>query len=84
MEYFNKEIVRETLRKYCNAHALSFEKLRTQRTQVIDGSIFFLQKSQIEPKGLTNDLDTLPFITLILHPNYSVEETEYTAKYLKS
>lgn len=75
--------VKEVVYKYCNQNGICVNKLRTQRTQLIDGKVYYLQDNGVSPDGLRNDLATMPYPTLIVNTDYSVSETEYTDKYLR-
>lgn len=72
-------------RGYCLFNGLSISKLETQDYTCILGNGYFMQKSDVLPDGLLNDIATQPRPTLIIIPDgvrLSVQETEYTRKYL--
>ncbi len=80
-----KMLAFEYAKKYCAEHNLSVDKLLKQRFEFIYGSAIFAQPSGVEPKGLTNDRDTMPLPTLIIkldNDELKIEQTEYTKKYL--
>lgn len=75
----------EVAKSFCQSNGLSFDKLKEQRFDFIYGTAIFSQPSGIEPKGLTNDRETMPLPTLIIKNidgNIIFEKTEYTQKYL--
>lgn len=84
-----KELVKalafDVASRYCERNGLSVENLRGQRFEWLVGVALFLQPSKVKPVGLTNDMKTQPFPTLIIKSDNGaivVEETEYTRKYL--
>lgn len=75
----------QVLEKYCTEHGLSYEKLKMQKFNVLGGILCFSQPGGIIPKGLTNDMETMPKPTLIIknvNGSLEIEQTEYTEKYL--
>lgn len=73
------------LKPYCQEHGLSFEKMKKQKFEFINGVAFFLQPSEVKPIGLMNDMETMPMPTLILkivNGDIVFEQTEHTKKYL--
>lgn len=71
---------------YCEKYGLSVEKLKSQEFAVILGTIYFAQPTGIEPDGLRNDLETVPYPTLIMRldedGNIRFQETAYTRQYI--
>lgn len=71
---------------FCEKNNLSTEKLRSQRFQVIEDTMVFAQPTSNKPKGLTNDIATQPYPTLVIRldkqGNVFVEKTQYTDIYL--
>lgn len=77
----------EYVKNYCIEHDLSLEKLKAQRFALSANECCFAQPSDVEPEGLTNDRETMPKVTLIIKfedEHLKIEETEYTAIFLKS
>ena len=75
----------EIARGYCERNGLSVDKLRRQRFELIYDQAIFAQPGEAKPNGLINDLETQPKATLIIQcseDRISVQETEYTRKYL--
>ena len=71
--------------RYCKENGLSVEKLRTQQFDLFADIACFSQPSGVKPEGLTNDLKTQPYPTLILKAQNGklvVEQTEHTHKFL--
>ena len=71
---------------YCEKYGLSVEKLKDQKFEVIPDEIFFAQPTGIEPDGLRNDLETVPYPTLIMRLDEDgkicFQETAYTRQYI--
>ncbi|MGN0468922.1 MAG: hypothetical protein ACI4GY_09385 [Acutalibacteraceae bacterium] len=75
----------EVAKPFCKSNGLSFDKLKKQRFDFIYGTAIFSQPSGVEPKGLTNDKETMPLPTLIIKNidgEIVFEQTEYTEQYL--
>ncbi len=75
----------EVAKPFCQNNGLSFNKLKEQRFDFIYGTAIFSQPSGVEPKGLTNDKETMPLPTLIIkniNGDIIFEQTEHTQKYL--
>lgn len=84
-EKLQRAVVLEYVKDYCTDNGLSLDKLKQQQFYWIYGEAFFAQPSGVEPKGLTNDMDTMPMPTLIIKMDddmLKIEQTEYTQKYL--
>lgn len=80
-----KMLAYEYAKDYCRAHNLSADKLLTQRFSLICDSAIFAQPSEKSPEGLTNDMETMPFPTLVIRLDggaLKVEATEFTEQYL--
>lgn len=80
-----KRLAFEYAKKYCSEHNLSTDKLMKQQFEIIYGSAIFAQPSDVEPKGLTNDAETMPRPTLIIkidNDQLKIEQTEYTKQFL--
>ena len=80
-----KKMALNLSKRYCQEHGLSFEKLKKQTFEFINGIAFFMQPSEVVPNGLLNDMETMPMPTLILKiadDDIVFEQTEYTKKYL--
>ena len=72
-------------KEYCEKNGLSYEKLKKQNFVLVYETAWFSQPSEVVPIGLTNDMDTLPYPTLVFrtkNDNLLIEETEHTRKYL--
>ena len=71
---------------YCEKYGLSVEKLKDQKFEVILDAIFFAQPTGIGPDGLRNDLETVPYPTLIMRLDEDgkicFQETAYTRQYI--
>lgn len=81
-----KSLATEYALSYCRKKGLATDKLLKQRFDVIDNHAIFSQPSGVKPNGLTNDMATMPFPTLIITcdaDGLHIETTEYTEKYLK-
>lgn len=86
-EELERALAIEYVKDYCREHNLSLQKLQTQRFALSANECCFAQPSDVEPKGLTNDRDTMPKATLIIRfedERLKIVETEYTALFLKS
>ena len=84
-EKLQRAVSLELAKSYCQNNGLSFEKLKGQEFYWIYGEAIFAQPSGVEPKGLTNDRETMPLPTLIIkldNDELKIEQTEYTKKYL--
>ncbi len=71
--------------RYCQEHGLSVDKLAEQQVHMLDDMIMFATPSGVEPKGLTNDLATMPIPALMLiyeDGKLRFEETEHTKRLL--
>ena len=85
-EELERALAIEYVKGYCREHHLSLQKLETQRFALSANECCFAQPSDVEPKGLTNDRETMPKVTLIIKfedGHLVIEETEYTAIFLK-
>lgn len=85
-EELEKALAVEYAKKYCIEHGLSIEKLQMQRFVLSANECCFAQPSGVKPKGLTNDKETMPKVTLIIKfvdGQLQIEETEYTVQFLK-
>ena len=74
------------VKSFCIANNLSLEKLQSQRFTLSCNECAFAQPSNVKPKGLTNDADTMPKVTLIIRfvdGQLEIKETEYTKEYLE-
>ena len=81
-----RALVLEQVKVYCEKHQLSFLALEEQRFDVILDSAIFSQPSDVKPDGLANDMDTMPFPTLIIQLDgeiIRINQTEHTQKYLR-
>ncbi|MBR1815907.1 MAG: hypothetical protein IJ763_04325 [Lachnospiraceae bacterium] len=81
-----KALAIEYVKSYCIENGLSYEKLRSQSFIFTCNECAFAQISNIEPKGLINDAETMPKVTLIIrHENdcLKIIETEYTKEFLE-
>jgi len=71
---------------YCVENNLSFDKLCGQQFNILGSVATFSQPSDVVSNGLLNDMDTMPFTTLIIETDGGIElvikQTEYTKKYL--
>ena len=84
-EKLQRAVILELVKDYCSKNGLSMDKLKNQSFYWIYDEAFFAQPSDAEPKGLTNDMETMPKPTLIIRLDndaLKIEETEYTRKYL--
>jgi hypothetical protein len=84
-EKLQRAVVLEFVKDYCSDNGLSLEKLEKQQFYWVYGEAFFAQPSDVEPKGLTNDMDTMPKPTLVIKmggDRPKIEQTEYTRQYL--
>ena len=84
-EKLQRAFALEYAKQYCADNELSWDKLKGQQFYSIYGEAFFAQPSDIEPKGLTNDMETMPKPTLIIKMSDEkliIEQTEHTHKYL--
>ncbi len=71
--------------QYCRENGLSVEKLQKQRFECFENIAWFSQPSGIKPNGLLNDMQTMPFPTLVLKSQDGklvVEQTEHTRRFL--
>lgn len=71
--------------EYCNNNNLSIEKLKKQRFELSYEECGFFQPSDVKPEGLTNDIDTMPILTLVIKledEQLLIIETPDTKKYL--
>ena len=78
-----KSLATEYALSYCRKKGLATDKLLKQR---FDDHAIFSQPSGVKPNGLTNDMATMPFPTLIITcdaDGLHIETTEHTEKYLK-
>lgn len=85
-EELEKALAVEYAKKYYIEHGLSIEKLQMQRFALSANECCFAQPSGVKPKGLTNDKETMPKVTLIIKfvdGQLQIEETEYTVQFLK-
>ena len=76
-----KALAVEYAKSYCKENNLSVEKLKKQMFKLLGNECAFAQRSPVEPKGLVNDGDTMPMVTLIIRhedEKLHIEETEYT------
>lgn len=83
---FQKALAIEYVKDYCKKNNLSVEKLQGQRFILSGNECAFAQPSDVKPKGLVNDRDTMPKVTLIIKfecEQLKIEETEYTKVFLK-
>lgn len=76
-------VATEKATDYCQQNGLSVDKLRTQLISIINDSLYFWQENEAVPNGLKNDLDTMPYHTLIVKNDYSVHSTPYSTTYLR-
>ncbi len=60
------ESAKKCAREYCINNHLDMDLLEQQRIFVIDQKIILAQTSSNKPKGLRNDLETQPSLTLIV------------------
>lgn len=84
---FLKALVLEYVKDFCVEHDFSFSKLQTQSFALSGNECAFAQPSDVEPQGLVNDMDTMPYVTLIIKfedGQLKIEETEYTKIFLKN
>ena len=75
----------ELVRGYCLSNGISLKKLNDQQFEIIYSSAVFLQPSDVEPRGLVNDIETQPVPTLVISNKdgeLTIEQTEHTKKYL--
>ena len=80
-----KALALEFVKDYCVQKGYSIEKLSRCRFQLLYNECAFLHSSTIPHNGLTNDMETLPQVVLMIKHNNNrlvIEETEYTQKYL--
>ena len=80
-----KAMALELAVRYCQEHGLSVNKLATQEVCLLNSAVIFATPSGVEPKGLTNDLETMPIPTLMLiyeDGKLRFEETEHTKRLL--
>lgn len=67
---------------YCNSRKLSAAKLLKEHRSWSEDSYYFSHSNGVESDGLTNDLASQDYCTLVVKADGSVEETEYTRRYL--
>ena len=82
---FQKALAAQYASGYCREKGLSLEMLARQRIDIINNHAIFSQPSAVPPRGLVNDMDTMPIPTLIIsfdEGKLTVQETENTKKYL--
>lgn len=73
---FNVDEVIQSLENYCLHNGYDASKIdRYQRAWDIFAA---LKSKNVEPNGLTNDMDTLPDIVLFYDGNGVIHETEHT------
>ncbi len=80
-----KALTIEYIRDYCKKNKISIKKLEKEIFQLSYNCCGFFHPSDIEPKGLLNDMETLPKTTLIVkyeNERLIIEQTEYTKEYL--
>lgn len=74
----------EYVKDYCLQNSLSLEKLKTQIFELSYNECGFLQPSDVNPVGLTNDKETMPKATLLIKNEggeLKISETEYTKQF---
>lgn len=80
-----KALALEFVKEFCKQKGYSLEKLSCQKFEVSYDECAFFHNSDIPQQGLTNDIETLPQIVLLIklvNGNLLVEETQYTKKYI--
>jgi len=80
-----KALVLAFVTDHCIKNKLSLEKLQKERFYVSYNECMFAHPSEVKPSGLTNDKETMPYVTLIVRLEGGmlvIEETEYTKRYL--
>ena len=80
-----KALALEFVKDFCKQKGYSWEKLSCQKFEVSYNECAFFHKSDIPQRGLTNDIETLPQIILLIklvNGKLLVEETQYTKKYI--
>lgn len=81
-----KALAIECVKKFCVENNISIEKLKTQKFILVGNECAFAQPSDTEPRGLINDKETMPKVTLVIKyedDQLKIEETEYTKVFLK-
>lgn len=78
----NNEKAIESAVAYCRQNGLSVTKLLDEYRSYSDDSYYFSHPNGVESDGLTNDIASQMYDTLIVRLDYTVEETEYTRQYL--
>lgn len=94
MKKFNQRKMEKELQKalaiafvtpFCLENNLSLKKLQSQKFVLSCNECAFAQPSDIKSNGLSNDMETLPKVTLIIRMEdgkLEIEETEYTKEFL--
>ncbi|MCI7791512.1 MAG: hypothetical protein MR531_12190 [Lachnospiraceae bacterium] len=80
-----KALALEFVKEFCKQKGYSLEKLSCQKFEMSYDECAFFHNSDIPQQGLTNDIETLPQIVLLIklvNGNLLVEETQYTKKYI--
>ncbi len=80
-----KALALEFVKDFCKQKGYSVEILSGQKFDISYNECAFFRDSDIKQKGLTNDIDTLPQIILLIRlvdGKLSIEETQYTKKYI--
>lgn len=82
-----KALALEFVKDFCRQKGYSLEKLSCQKFEISYAECAFFHDSDILQQGLTNDIETLPQIVLLIKlvdGKLLVEETQYTKKYICS
>lgn len=82
MALINKEKAMLAAKQYCEENGLSVDKLLSDHRSCRNDRMYLLRFPRTTEKGLYEDMDTQGVPILIVNPDYSVTETEYTREYL--
>lgn len=80
-----KALALEFVKGYCKQKGYSWEKLSCQKFEISYNECAFFHNSDVPQQGLTNDMETLPQIVLLIKfdkGNLFIEETQYTKQYI--
>lgn len=78
---FDMEAVIQAMKEYCNQNGYDVDLIdRYERAWSIVGA---LKSKGIEPDGLCNDMETMPYCVLYYDANGVIHETEHTERIRK-